>query len=110
MAWTKSFLEAGWQAGSYVCIGGSTSHWPSCACRTVDQMWRSIMKATHDAPGAIAIAREKARVDQLVECNKLLEEVQKGLAAYLEKKRCAELTYTQCILQYNGSLCACECV
>jgi hypothetical protein len=44
-------------------------------------------QVTHEAPAAIPIAREKDRVSQLVECNKLLEEVQKGLAAYLEKKR-----------------------
>jgi hypothetical protein len=46
------------------------------------------LQVTHEAPAAIPIAREKDRVSQLVECNKLLEEVQKGLAAYLEKKRC----------------------
>jgi dynein heavy chain len=45
------------------------------------------VQVTHEAPAAIPIAREKDRVSQLVECNKLLEEVQKGLAAYLEKKR-----------------------
>ncbi|KAL6751111.1 dynein heavy chain 5 [Haematococcus lacustris] len=55
--------------------------------RTVDDMWRTMMHATHDAPAAIPIAREKERVAALVECNQLLEEVQKGLAAYLEKKR-----------------------
>lgn len=45
------------------------------------------MKATHDAPAVIPIAREKERVDKLVECNSLLDAIQKGLAAYLEKKR-----------------------
>ncbi|GFH07743.1 uncharacterized protein HaLaN_02587, partial [Haematococcus lacustris] len=59
--------------------------------RTVDDMWRTMMHATHDAPAAIPIAREKERVAALVECNQLLEEVQKGLAAYLEKK---SLTFT----------------
>lgn len=43
--------------------------------RTVDGMWRAMMKATHEAPAVIPIAREKGRVTQLVECNTLLEEV-----------------------------------
>ena len=55
--------------------------------RTVDAMWRAMMRSTHAAPAAIAIAREKERVDKLVECNALLDAIQKGLAAYLEKKR-----------------------
>jgi hypothetical protein len=46
-------------------------------------MWRRMMATTRDAPSAIAIAREVSRVTQLVECNQMLEEVQKGLAAYL---------------------------
>lgn len=45
------------------------------------------MAATHDAPAAIPIAREAERLKKLVECNELLEAIQKGLAAYLEKKR-----------------------
>jgi hypothetical protein len=59
----------------------------SIARSAVDGMWRAMMKSTRAAPSAIAIAREVSRVTQLVECNTLLEEVQKGLAAYLEKKR-----------------------
>ena len=55
--------------------------------RTVDGMWRAMMKSTHQAPAVIPIAREKERVDKLVECNTLLDAIQKGLAAYLEKKR-----------------------
>lgn len=59
----------------------------ACLRRQVDGMWRAMMKATHDAPAVIPIAREKERVDKLVECNSLLDAIQKGLAAYLEKKR-----------------------
>ncbi|GAX74205.1 hypothetical protein CEUSTIGMA_g1654.t1 [Chlamydomonas eustigma] len=55
--------------------------------RAVDAMWREMMKSTHSAPAVIPIAREKERVDKLVECNSLLDAIQKGLAAYLEKKR-----------------------
>lgn len=50
-------------------------------------MWRGMMGSTHNAPNVIPIAREKERVDKLVECNELLEAIQKGLSAYLEKKR-----------------------
>eukprot|EP00955_Chlamydomonas_euryale_P117752 366496-Chlamydomonas_euryale.AAC.8 len=53
----------------------------------VDDMWRAMMQSTFDAPAVIPIAREKERVDKLIECNMLLEAIQKGLAAYLEKKR-----------------------
>ncbi|GMH41668.1 hypothetical protein BSKO_09578 [Bryopsis sp. KO-2023] len=55
--------------------------------RKVDGVWREIMAATHEAPHAIPIAREKERLEKLVECNELLDAIQKGLAAYLEKKR-----------------------
>ena len=55
--------------------------------KQVDAMWRGMMKATANAPSVVPIAREKERVDKLVECNGLLEAIQKGLAAYLEKKR-----------------------
>ncbi len=33
--------------------------------RSVDGMWRAMMKATHEAPAAIPIAREKERVAQV---------------------------------------------
>ena len=55
--------------------------------KTVDGQWRTMMKSTHKAPAVIPIAREKERVDKLIECNELLDAIQKGLAAYLEKKR-----------------------
>ncbi|GMH32442.1 hypothetical protein BSKO_00276 [Bryopsis sp. KO-2023] len=53
--------------------------------RKVDGFGREIMAATHEAPRAITIAREKERLEKLVECNE--HAIQKGLAAYLEKKR-----------------------
>lgn len=55
--------------------------------RKVDSEWRTMMAATHAAPAAIPIARESERLEKLIECNELLEAIQKGLAAYLEKKR-----------------------
>ncbi|KAF5830265.1 dynein heavy chain, N-terminal region 2-domain-containing protein [Dunaliella salina] len=55
--------------------------------RQVNNMWRAMMKASFEDPAAIPIARDPERLAHLVKCNKLLEEVQKGLAAYLERKR-----------------------
>lgn len=54
---------------------------------SVDATWREIMTATHEAPAVVPIARDVSRLTRLVECNALLDEIQKGLAAYLEKKR-----------------------
>ena len=45
------------------------------------------MNATKEAPDVIAIGNDKERLNRLVDCNELLDEIQKGLAAYLEKKR-----------------------
>ena len=56
-------------------------------CRQVDGKWREMMHKTHEAAAVIPIAQEKERLEQLLDCNCMLEAVQKGLAAYLEKKR-----------------------
>ena len=55
--------------------------------RQVDNEWRDIMNATKEAPDVIAIGKDKERLDRLEECNILLDAIQKGLSAYLEKKR-----------------------
>jgi dynein heavy chain len=55
--------------------------------RQVDNEWRDIMNATKEAPDVITIGRDKERLDRLEECNILLDAIQKGLSAYLEKKR-----------------------
>lgn len=52
--------------------------------KTVDQMWRDMMKRTVAAPGCLGIARDKERLARLEEANKLLDAIQKGLASYLE--------------------------
>eukprot|EP00983_Pelagomonas_calceolata_P117847 1160450-Pelagomonas_calceolata.AAC.6 len=44
--------------------------------RQVNNMWRAMMKASFEAPAAIPIARDPERLDHLVKCNRLLEEVQ----------------------------------
>ena len=53
----------------------------------MDTTWRELMGDTHEAPQAIPIAQEPQRMHLLQQCNCLLEEVQRGLAAYLERKR-----------------------
>jgi dynein heavy chain len=55
--------------------------------RQVDNEWRDIMNATKEAPDVIEIGKDKERLDRLEECNILLDAIQKGLSAYLEKKR-----------------------
>ncbi|PNH03664.1 Dynein heavy chain 7, axonemal [Tetrabaena socialis] len=55
--------------------------------RQVDATWRRMMKNAHHAPAVIPIARERERLERLVEANQLLDAIQRGLAAYLEKKR-----------------------
>ncbi|KXZ49087.1 hypothetical protein GPECTOR_23g2 [Gonium pectorale] len=55
--------------------------------RQVDAMWRRMMKNAYHAPAVIPIARERDRLERLVEANELLDAIQRGLAAYLEKKR-----------------------
>lgn len=55
--------------------------------RQVDTMWRDLMMETQETPDVIETAKEPQKLDDLVECNELLDAIQKGLAAYLEKKR-----------------------
>ena len=58
----------------------------------------SIRLQGHDtcagAPAVLPLGRNPATLEQLRECNGLLDEVQKGLAAYLEKKR---LFFPRCV-------------
>ncbi|KAJ9530913.1 hypothetical protein QJQ45_028793, partial [Haematococcus lacustris] len=54
----------------------------------VDTAFRALMEEVVDTPAVIPMAQQNLdRVEALREANRLLEEVQKGLAAYLEKKR-----------------------
>ena len=57
--------------------------------QTVDQIYREIMEKTEKVPGALEVARDKARLEDLEEANQLLDAIQKGLASYLEVKRIA---------------------
>jgi dynein heavy chain len=55
--------------------------------RSVDKTWRDIMAATAENPKILAVAKIPGMLNRLNESNVLLEEIQKGLNEYLEKKR-----------------------
>eukprot|EP00741_Cyanophora_paradoxa_P024436 tig00022075_g23593.t1 len=55
----------------------------------VDNFWKELMRKTHDNPNVINISCSPGVLDNLVESNRLLEEVQKSLEEYLETKRVA---------------------
>ncbi|KAJ3238670.1 Dynein heavy chain 3, axonemal [Chytriomyces hyalinus] len=55
--------------------------------KTVDKTWRDIMSMTADNPKILAVANVPGMLKKLVDSNELLEEIQKGLNDYLEKKR-----------------------
>jgi dynein heavy chain, axonemal len=56
---------------------------------TVDAAWRDVMDITAADPTALAAGRDRERLESLRDANALLDEIQKGLAAYLEVKRIA---------------------
>ncbi|KAF9409411.1 hypothetical protein HW555_011235, partial [Spodoptera exigua] len=53
----------------------------------VDKMWREIMKAAFSEPRVLDVITIEKMLDRLKKSNNLLEMVQRGLNAYLEKKR-----------------------
>ncbi|KXZ55711.1 DHC8 protein [Gonium pectorale] len=55
----------------------------------VDQSWREVMESTAASPACVIVAEDREKLLALQEANRLLEEIQKGLAAYLELKRLA---------------------
>lgn len=50
-------------------------------------MWREIMKAGYTEPRVLDVIKIEKMLDRLRKSNNLLEMVQRGLNAYLEKKR-----------------------
>ena len=54
---------------------------------TVDATWRAVMATAAAAPAVLPLGRDPAILTKLDECNGLLDEIQKGLVTYLEKKR-----------------------
>lgn len=57
--------------------------------RAVDSTWRVSMAQTYEQPSCVAVARRKGFLHSLIEANKKLEIIQKGLNDYLETKRLA---------------------
>lgn len=55
--------------------------------RAVDNTWRLSMQQTFDEPNCIQVARRLGFLEALIEANKSLEVIQKGLNDYLEMKR-----------------------
>uniref|UniRef100_A0A8C3K8B9 Dynein axonemal heavy chain 1 n=1 Tax=Calidris pygmaea TaxID=425635 RepID=A0A8C3K8B9_9CHAR len=55
--------------------------------QAVDKDWRNIMKNANENPEVISLCPDPTLLENLRECNKLLELVQKGLSEYLETKR-----------------------
>ncbi|KAJ3092439.1 Dynein heavy chain 3, axonemal [Quaeritorhiza haematococci] len=55
--------------------------------RVVDKTWRDLMTATAENPRILTVTATPNLLDKLNESNTLLEDIQKGLNDYLEKKR-----------------------
>ncbi|XP_076846923.1 dynein axonemal heavy chain 1 isoform X2 [Brachyhypopomus gauderio] len=55
--------------------------------QSMERTWRKVMKAAHDKTKVIELCPDLQLLDNLRECNRLLEQVQKGLSEYLETKR-----------------------
>ncbi|XP_048578532.1 dynein axonemal heavy chain 1-like isoform X2 [Nematostella vectensis] len=57
--------------------------------QTMERIWRKVMNAAKSNPQVISLCPDARLLESLRECNKLLEQVQKGLSEYLETKRTA---------------------
>jgi len=57
--------------------------------KAVDNTWRQSMVQTYEEPGCVLVARRPGFLESLIEANKKLEVIQKGLNDYLETKRLA---------------------
>ncbi|KAM6980842.1 dynein axonemal heavy chain 1 [Aplochiton taeniatus] len=55
--------------------------------QTMERTWRKVMKAANDNRQVIELCPDPRLLENLKDCNKLLELVQKGLSEYLETKR-----------------------
>ena len=55
--------------------------------QTMDRMWRKMMAMAANNPNVITLCPDARLLENFRECNKLLEQVQKGLSEYLETKR-----------------------
>jgi len=57
--------------------------------QTMERIWRKIMNNAKNNTKVISFCSDQKLLENLRECNKLLEQVQKGLSDYLETKRTA---------------------
>ncbi|CAH3196981.1 unnamed protein product, partial [Porites evermanni] len=57
--------------------------------QTMERIWRKVMNNAKGNPQVISLCPDARLLESLRECNKLLEQVQKGLSEYLETKRTA---------------------
>eukprot|EP00884_Botryococcus_braunii_P001776 jgi/Botrbrau1/1159/Bobra.0162s0047.1 len=57
--------------------------------RAVDAAWRRVMTRAALSPELLSIAADEELLKTLLDCNKLLDQVQEGLNVYLESKRLA---------------------
>lgn len=55
--------------------------------RKVDKAWREMMKETEEDTHILVATEYPGQLQILTDCNKVLDEIQKGLNDYLEKKR-----------------------
>ncbi|XP_063071051.1 dynein axonemal heavy chain 1 [Engraulis encrasicolus] len=55
--------------------------------QTMERTWRKVMKMANDNRQVIEVCPDPRLLENLKDCNKLLEMVQKGLSEYLETKR-----------------------
>lgn len=55
--------------------------------KAVDKTWRSVMSITSQDTRVLIATGQPDMLNNLKECNTLLDEIQKGLNDYLEKKR-----------------------
>jgi len=55
--------------------------------KAVDKMWRGVMANTCEDTRVLVATGQPNMLDNLKQCNALLDEIQKGLNDYLEKKR-----------------------
>lgn len=70
----------------------------------VDQVWREVMEGAKAAPGCLAMAANAELLHTLQSANRTLEEVQRGLAAYLEIKRLAFPRRVPCCARYVAAM------
>lgn len=65
----------------------------------VDRYWREIMGEAVKDSHALVVTAQDSMLDKLKESNTLLEQIQKGLNDYLEKKRLYFPRYTSAVKQ-----------